>query len=223
MRRRGLLGSVDPSRASASPQERDPPPRGPLVRASSRPRPARAAAADPSSCSRAAFPRRSCRARLSLGISIIAWCRCGSSCSPTDLIRLTPLRCEHRFELARGRFDPGEELARHLVGAQLVAHRGERAVEMVLDRQHVAREPSGGIARRLLQLLLQPATHVLGLGGGVERLGFRLLELLLELGDAVVLGDFGRVLRPSPCGSPPLRRAAFRLSVMPSISSALSR
>ena len=39
-----------------------------------------------------------------------------------------------------------------LSAAQLLADRGERAVEMVLDRQHVARELRRGIARRLLQL-----------------------------------------------------------------------
>src|SRR6185312_7174755 len=71
----------------------------------------------------------------------------------------------------------------------------EGAIEMVLDRQHVARKASRGIACRLLKLLLQPAAHVLGLGRGVERVRPRLLELLFELGDMVVLGDLGRFVR----------------------------
>ena len=105
-----------------------------------------------------------------------------------------PLPGERRLELARGGLDPGEEVARRLVGAKLVGHRGQRAVEMVLDRQHVAREPARRIGRRLGLLGLQPAAHVLRLGGRVERLAVGLLERLLELGQAVVLGQLGRRL-----------------------------
>ena len=70
----------------------------------------------------------------------------------------------------------------------------KRALEMVLDRQHVARELARGISRRLLLLLLEAAAHVLDLGRGIERLRIRLLELRFELGDAVVLGKLGRAV-----------------------------
>ena len=55
-------------------------------------------------------------------------------------------------------------------------------------------KPRRRIGRGLLLLRLQPAAHVLDLGSGVKRLGVRFLELLLELRDAVVLGNFGRAL-----------------------------
>ena len=42
------------------------------------------------------------------------------------------------------------------------------------------------------------AANILRLGGRIERLRFRFLELLLELCDAVVLGDLGRILRRFP-------------------------
>ncbi len=83
--------------------------------------------------------------------------------------------------------------------------------------------PRRGIARRLLQLLLQPPTHVLRLGRRIERLGLRFLELPLELSDAVVLRDFRRVFRRFLADFLGVVVELFRLfSVMPSISSVLS-
>ena len=103
------------------------------------------------------------------------------------LMRVTPLRCStassSRAVASRG-----------LGGAKLVVHRGERAIVMVLDRQHVAREAGGSIARRLLLLGLQPAADILRLRRGIERLRLGLLELALELGDPVMLRDLGRPL-----------------------------
>jgi hypothetical protein len=64
------------------------------------------------------------------------------------------------------------------------------AFEVILDRQHVAREARRGVARRLILLRLQPAAHVLRFGRSVEGLRLRLLELLFEFRNAVVLGDF---------------------------------
>ena len=55
---------------------------------------------------------------------------------------------------------------------EFVADRDECAVEMILDRQHVAREIGRGIARRLLQLRFQAAADVLRLRGRIERLAF---------------------------------------------------
>ena len=88
-----------------------------------------------------------------------------------------------------------EELACDLVAAQLLVDRGERPVEVVLDRQHVAPELRGGIARRLLLFGFEPAADILRLRRGVKRLALRLLELPLELGDMVVLGKLWRILR----------------------------
>ena len=64
---------------------------------------------------------------------------------------------------------------------------------MVAHRQHVAGEAGRGIGRGLLLFRLQPAADVLRLGSGVEHLGIGLLELLLELRHAVMLGQLGRV------------------------------
>ena len=68
----------------------------------------------------------------------------------------------------------------------------ERTVEMVANRQHVARKPGDRIGRSLLLLGLQPAAHILRLGMGVEHLAIGFLEQPLQLGDAVVLGQLGR-------------------------------
>ena len=81
--------------------------------------------------------------------------------------------------------------------------------------------PRRSIARRLLQLLLQPPTHILRLRGRVERLGLRFLELPLELNEAVVLRDFGRVLGrflADFLGVVVELFFVFVVSVMPSIS-----
>ena len=59
-------------------------------------------------------------------------------------------------------------------------------------REHVAREAGHRIGRGLRLFGLEPAAHVLRLGRGVERLRLGLLQLALELGDAVVLGKLGR-------------------------------
>ena len=61
---------------------------------------------------------------------------------------------------------------------------------MVLDRQHVAGESRRGIAGRLLEFLLEPATHILRVRCRIKGLGVRFLELPLELRDPVMLGDF---------------------------------
>ena len=105
-----------------------------------------------------------------------------------------PVAGEHRIEFAQRRFDSGEELAGNLVAAQLLGDRGQRALEMILDRQHVSRESRSGIARRLVLLGLKAAPDVLRFGGRVKRLGFRFLELPFELGDAIMLRDFGSTL-----------------------------
>ncbi len=70
----------------------------------------------------------------------------------------------------------------------LVAERGERAVEIVLHRQHVARKGGRGVGGGVLLLLLEPATDVLGLGLGVEDVLAHLLQLLFELRQAVLVG-----------------------------------
>ena len=72
-----------------------------------------------------------------------------------------PVPRENLIELARRGFNPGEELRRGLVGAELVADRRQRALDMILDRQHVARERGRGIARRLFLLRFEPAANVL--------------------------------------------------------------
>ena len=104
---------------------------------------------------------------------------------------------------------------------------GQRAIDMILDRQHVAGERGRGIARRLLHLGFEPAAHVLRLGGRIERLGLRFLELPFELGDVVVLGHLGSAFSRFPadvlrlvvqCSS-----SSWVASFMPSISSALSQ
>ena len=91
-----------------------------------------------------------------------------------------------------------QQLAGNLVGTQLVADRRERAIEMVLDGKHVARELRGGVTGRLILLGFQPSTDVLGFCRGIQCLRLRLLELTLQFCDAVVLGDlrraFGRLL-----------------------------
>ena len=102
---------------------------------------------------------------------------------------------EHRFELARGRLDACEELARNLVLPELVADCDECAVQVILDRQHVAREIGGGVAGRLLQLRFQAAADVLRLRCRVESLVICFLELPLKLGEAVVLLQLRRLLR----------------------------
>ena len=99
---------------------------------------------------------------------------------------------EHIVQFARGGLDPGEKICGGLVGAQFVRHGGQRAVEIVLDREHVAGETGRGIIGRLDFLGLQTAADILGIGGGVERLGRQILDLPLELGDTVMLGQFGR-------------------------------
>ena len=62
-----------------------------------------------------------------------------------------------------------------------------------MHAEHVAGKAGRRIAGRLDLLGLQPAAHILRLGGGVERLGLGLLELALKLGEAVVLGKLGRL------------------------------
>ena len=66
---------------------------------------------------------------------------------------------------------------------------------MVLDRQHVAGEAGGGIGSRVRHFLFHPSARVLQLGGGVERLGIGVVQLLLQLGQQVVLGQFRRLGR----------------------------
>ena len=100
---------------------------------------------------------------------------------------------EDRVELAQRRFDPVDEALRpSRRRAPLRAHGSARGRDG-RARQHVAGEAGRGIGRRLRLLGLEPAADILRLGGGVERLGVGFLELALELGDAVVLGQLGRV------------------------------
>ena len=93
-------------------QERDSPPRGPLVGLLRHPDQRRPQ--QPVLHHIAGLHFLDDRARLasSLGISIIAWWRCGSSGSPTDVDAGDAVALEHGVELARGGFDAGEELAR---------------------------------------------------------------------------------------------------------------
>ncbi len=130
-----------------------------------------------------------------LGSSTIAWWRCGSSFSPFAWMRVIPWRVNTDFKLARGGLDACEELARDLVLPELVADCGECAVQVILDRQHVAGKIGGGVAGRLLQLRFQAPTDVLRLGCRVESLVLRFLELPLKLGEAVVLLKLRRFLR----------------------------
>lgn len=108
---------------------------------------------------------------------------------------MTPLRVNTASSSRAVEFDPGEELARDLVRAKLVADCSKRPVEVILDRQHVAGELRRCIGRRLLLLRFQPPAHVLHLGRRIERLVIRFGELLLKLGDLVVLLQLGQILR----------------------------
>ena len=66
---------------------------------------------------------------------------------------------------------------------------------MVLDRQHVAREAGGGIGFGVGQLLFHPPPRILQLGGGIEHLRIGILQLLVQLGELIMLPELGRFRR----------------------------
>jgi hypothetical protein len=77
-----------------------------------------------------------------------------------------------------------------LVRPQLLRHRGERAIEIVLHAQHVAREAGRRVIGRALLVLLEPAADILGLGLGVQHLLPRALDFFLKLRNALLVIAF---------------------------------
>ena len=109
-----------------------------------------------------------------------------------DLTRWMLCLWNTRFELAGGGFDSGQELGRGRVGPQILADRGQCAVEMILDGKHVAREPRRRIIACIGNIPLHAPAHVLDFCRRVQRFRVGVIELLFEFANAVMLGHFGR-------------------------------
>ena len=92
-----------------------------------------------------------------------------------------------------GRLQPADEAAKALIDAQFRTDGVKSAAQIVGDRKDVASESGRGIGARVRRLLLQPAAHILRLRLGVEHLLPRGGQLLLQIGEAVVGGQFGAV------------------------------
>src|SRR3546814_18803752 len=76
---------------------------------------------------------------------------------------------EDAHQLALGRLEAGDEGLELLVLALILADRGERAAQIVGDRQDVARELGRGIGVRVGDLLVLAAGDVLRLGARIEQ------------------------------------------------------
>ena len=98
---------------------------------------------------------------------------------------------EHAHQFALGRLEPGEQRLDRLVGALVLAQRGERAAQIVGDRQDVARELGRGIGMRVGDFLVLAARDILGLGAGIEQVLLNRGELFGELGRFVLRRRFG--------------------------------
>src|SRR3546814_20054269 len=69
---------------------------------------------------------------------------------------------EHAHQLALGRLEARDEGLEFLVLALLLADRGERAAQIVGDRQYVAREFGRGIGVRVGDLLVRSVARRVG-------------------------------------------------------------
>ena len=222
---RATVGSVEPEpRFSLATKSEDPPPRGALVGLLRHPDQRRAQ--QPVLDHVAGLHFLDDRARLGLvgrdfdhRLVAVRVERLADRLDAADAVAR-----EHRFELARGRFDPGEELARASCRARSssVTATSARSRWSLIASMSRANRPRHRLDACCL-LGFEPAAHVLGFGRGVERLAVGLLELLLELGHAVVLGQLGRASAVSLRISSASSCSFLVFVVMPSISSVLSR
>src|SRR3546814_16285490 len=96
---------------------------------------------------------------------------------------------EDAHQLALGRLEAGDEGLELLVLALILADRGERAAQIVGDRQDVARELCRGIGVRVGDLLVLSAGDVLRLGARLET---GLLQRRALFGDVPRPALFGR-------------------------------
>ena len=93
---------------------------------------------------------------------------------------------EHLFDFALGRLDTDDQALHPRIVVEIGRNCLNRADEIVVNRQDVARKTGRGVCPSIGHVLFHPAAHVLRLGSRVKRLIIRLFELLLKLGDPVM-------------------------------------
>ena len=130
-------------------------------------RPWRGAAPARRSGSRAAPPARRCRpARVGSGTSNIAWCRCGSNFCPCGSSFCTPCFSSALNSSRSVSSTPSSNALTPALGllADFRVERLQRALHVVGDRHHVARELGDPVEARIRHLALGAPAQVLHLG-----------------------------------------------------------